>query len=97
MLGKSQLSPANIRQKNFGASSTSSSNSGSSKGSDSSPAMRQILFSASRVELNSAHTPPHLAVSTAGCPCQGPAWLLLATPPILGEGMPSYFKVKCLV
>ncbi|XP_009884346.1 PREDICTED: syntabulin-like [Charadrius vociferus] len=36
----SQLSPTNIHQNNFGASPTSSSNSGSYKGSDSSPAMR---------------------------------------------------------
>ncbi|KAM6138734.1 LOW QUALITY PROTEIN: syntabulin-like [Phoenicopterus ruber ruber] len=44
-LCKSQLSPANIRH--YGASSASSSNSGSCKGSNSSPAMRQVFISAS--------------------------------------------------
>ncbi|KYO29305.1 syntabulin [Alligator mississippiensis] len=40
MLGRNQLSPVNIHQ-NCGASSASSSNSGSYKGSDSSPVMRR--------------------------------------------------------
>ncbi|NXF40232.1 SYBU protein, partial [Nyctibius bracteatus] len=45
-LSKNQLSPANIRQ-SYRASSASSSNSGSYKGSDSSLVMRQVFFSAS--------------------------------------------------
>ncbi|NXW91226.1 SYBU protein, partial [Alopecoenas beccarii] len=44
-LCKNQLSPANIHQ-SYRASSASSSNSGSYKGSDSSPVMRQVLISA---------------------------------------------------
>ncbi|NXC16258.1 SYBU protein, partial [Corythaeola cristata] len=43
---KNQLSPANIHQ-SYRASSASSSNSGSYKGSDSSPVMRQVFISAS--------------------------------------------------
>ncbi|NWH51063.1 SYBU protein, partial [Fregata magnificens] len=46
-LCKNQLNPANIHQ-NYRASSASSSNSGSYKGSDSSPVMRQVFISASR-------------------------------------------------
>ncbi|KFQ86165.1 Syntabulin, partial [Phoenicopterus ruber ruber] len=46
-LCKNQLSPANIHQ-SYRASSASSSNSGSYKGSDSSPVMRQVFISASR-------------------------------------------------
>ncbi|KFQ75106.1 Syntabulin, partial [Phaethon lepturus] len=46
-LVKNQLSPANIHQ-SYRASSASSSNSGSYKGSDSSPVMRQVFISASR-------------------------------------------------
>ncbi|KFQ48337.1 Syntabulin, partial [Pelecanus crispus] len=46
-LGKNQLSPANIHQ-SYRVSSASSSNSGSYKGSDSSPVMRQVFISASR-------------------------------------------------
>ncbi|KFP77140.1 Syntabulin, partial [Apaloderma vittatum] len=45
-LGKNQPSPANIHQC-YRASSVSSSNSGSYKGSDSSPVMRQVFISAS--------------------------------------------------
>ncbi|NXW59394.1 SYBU protein, partial [Eurystomus gularis] len=45
-LCKNQLSPANIHQ-SYRASSASSSNSGSYKGSDSSPVMRQVFISAS--------------------------------------------------
>ncbi|NXJ79724.1 SYBU protein, partial [Trogon melanurus] len=45
-LGKNQPSPANINQC-YRASSVSSSNSGSYKGSDSSPVMRQVFISAS--------------------------------------------------
>ncbi|NXS56706.1 SYBU protein, partial [Brachypteracias leptosomus] len=45
-LCKNQLSPANIHQ-SYRASSASSSNSGSYKGSDSSPVMRQVFTSAS--------------------------------------------------
>ncbi|NXT88759.1 SYBU protein, partial [Anhinga rufa] len=46
-LCKNQLSPANIHQ-GYRASSASSSNSGSYKGSDSSPVMRQVFISGSR-------------------------------------------------
>ncbi|NXT40462.1 SYBU protein, partial [Pelecanoides urinatrix] len=46
-LCKNQLSPANIHQ-SYKASSASSSNSGSYKGSDSSPVMRQVFISAFR-------------------------------------------------
>ncbi|NXI46017.1 SYBU protein, partial [Galbula dea] len=46
-LCKNQLSPANIHQ-SYRASSASSSNSGSYKGSDSSPVMRQVFISTSR-------------------------------------------------
>ncbi|KFO06111.1 Syntabulin, partial [Balearica regulorum gibbericeps] len=46
-LCKNQLSPANIHQ-SYRASSASSSNSGSYKGSDSSPVMRQVSTPASR-------------------------------------------------
>ncbi|NWS41854.1 SYBU protein, partial [Probosciger aterrimus] len=46
-LCKNQLSPPNIHQ-SYRASSVSSSNSGSYKGSDSSPVMRQVFISASR-------------------------------------------------
>ncbi|NXE81859.1 SYBU protein, partial [Cochlearius cochlearius] len=46
-LCKNQLNPANIHQ-SYRASSASSSNSGSYKGSDSSPVMRQVFISASR-------------------------------------------------
>ncbi|NXT46194.1 SYBU protein, partial [Pluvianellus socialis] len=51
-LCKNQLSPANIHQ-SYRASSASSSNSGSYKGSDSSPVMRQVCISASRRRYNS--------------------------------------------
>ncbi|NWX04845.1 SYBU protein, partial [Caloenas nicobarica] len=51
-LGKNQLSPANIHQ-SYRASSASSSNSGSYKGSDSSPVMRQVFISATLWRYNS--------------------------------------------
>ncbi|NXJ93560.1 SYBU protein, partial [Corythaixoides concolor] len=49
---KNQLSPANIHQ-SYRASSASSSNSGSYKGSDSSPVMRQVFISARSGRYNS--------------------------------------------